>query len=174
MKNLGELLILQQLGNFNGDLKMTKYHNDLDKMPQGYYFVFGSNESGSHGKGAALYAKQKLGARQGFAEGITGKCYALPTVGTWKNGKLQKMHFDTVQEYIKRFIEFTKKNPDKKFWITRVGCGLAGFSNAQIAPLFKCAVNQENLNFPIDWKEFLEDKQIKNLIDLKEKQQLGL
>lgn len=105
-------------------------------------FVFGSNLDGSHGGGAAWTAYKKFGAIWGQGNGIQGQSYGIPT-----------MHGGTevIQPYVSEFIQYAKEHPDKKFLVTLIGCGIAGFTPAQIAPLFKDAIGVENVILP---KEF--------------------
>lgn len=114
-------------------------------------FVFGSNEEGRHGKGAAKYALQYYGAEYGVAEGRTGLCYALPTVG--KN--LRKMPLDKIEVYVQRFIAHAKDHPETTFKVTRVGCGLAGHHDKDITPFFQGA--PENCLFDEAWRPYLGD-----------------
>lgn len=126
---------------------MIKFHKDGSKPSQHQIFVFGSNLSGIHGAGAAAYALQ-LGAEWGEFDGMTGGCYAIPT----KDGNIQTMRLSEIRKYIDKFVVFTQKNPDLEFFVTRVGCGLAGFKDRQIAPLFRGA---ENCSFAEEWRPFL-------------------
>lgn len=112
-------------------------------------FVFGSNTQGRHGAGSALYAYKKLGAKLGVGEGLTGGSYALPTVGH----NISRMDFTTVKHHVGIFIEFAANNPELEFQVTCVGCGLAGFTNEQIAPLF--ISSPSNCLFDTAWKQFL-------------------
>lgn len=116
-------------------------------------FVFGSNLAGRHGKGAALVAKQKYGAIYGQAEGLQGNSYGIPT----KNGHLYSLPLETIKAAVERFVIFAKDNPFMIFEISRVGCGLAGFTPDQIAPLFKDA--PDNCVFPEDFEEVLHPSQ---------------
>ena len=113
-------------------------------------FVFGSNLAGNHGAGAALVAKQKFGAIQGEGIGRRGMSYAIPT----KDKKIRTLPRAIVSVYIADFCKYTRDNPCLEFFITRVGCGLAGFKDSDIAPLFKAA-NKANCNFPEEWSNFL-------------------
>ena len=99
-------------------------------------FVFGSNLAGRHGKGAALHARQKHGAEYGVGEGRTGNSYALPT----KDERIKTRPLVDVRDSVDKFIEYAKTNPDLQFEVTKVGCGLAGFSELEIAPLFKLSL----------------------------------
>lgn len=113
-------------------------------IPDGI-FVFGSNESGSHGKGAARTAHDRFGAKWGAAVGLTGRAYAIPT----KNARITKtLSIPEIKVYVDKFILFAEKRPDLKFLITEIGCGLAGLTPEQIAPLFKDAVGIENIYLP--------------------------
>ena len=106
-------------------------------------FVFGSNINGFHGGGAAAVAFRKFGAEWGVGEGITGQSYALPTM---EGG------VDYVEGKVKNFIDCAKQHPELKFFVTRVGCGIAGFQDSEIGPLFKDAIPMENVILP---KEFV-------------------
>ena len=107
-------------------------------------FVFGSNIHGMHGGGAARAAWQKFDAEWGVGEGLTGKCYALPTM----EGGL-----DYIQGKVNNFIACAKSHPELKFYVTKVACGIAGFSIREIGPLFKSALPLENVILP---KEFVD------------------
>jgi hypothetical protein len=102
-----------------------------DVMP---IFVFGSNLAGRHGKGAALFARQHHGAVYGQGEGLQGTSYALPT----KDARLRSLPLEWIGYYVLRFLDFAQRHPDLTFHVTPIGCGLAGYAPAQIAPLF-CA-----------------------------------
>lgn len=102
-------------------------------------FVFGSNLSGMHGGGAARLAYQKFGAIWGQGVGLQGQSYGIPTM---QGG------VDTIKPYVDEFIEFAKTHPQFKFLVTEIGCGIAGFSVEEIAPLFKQAIEVENIYLP--------------------------
>lgn len=107
-------------------------------------FVFGSNLDGYHGGGAARLAMDKFGAIYGQGVGLQGQSYAIPTM---QGG------IETIVPYVDEFISFAKQHPDKFFFVTRIGCGIAGFTDQQIAPLFKGALELENVALP---RSFLE------------------
>lgn len=108
-------------------------------------FVFGSNEAGRHGKGAARTA-MKWGAMYGQAEGLQGNTYAIPTV----NSSISKsLSVERIKTYVDRFIEFAIHRPDLQFLVTEIGCGLAGFKVKTIAPLFQRALTVDNIYLPI-------------------------
>lgn len=102
-------------------------------------FVFGSNLSGMHGGGAARLAYQKFGAIWGQGVGLQGQSYGIPTM---QGG------VDTIKPYVDEFIKFAKTHPQLKFLVTEIGCGIAGFSVEEIAPLFKQAIEVENIYLP--------------------------
>lgn len=98
-------------------------------------FVFGSNLGGYHGGGAAWYAKQYRDAEMGVGYGITGNNYAFPT----KDADIETLPIETVAQYAELFLDYAKKHPQTTFHLTPVGCGLAGFTEKEIAPMFKDA-----------------------------------
>ena len=102
-------------------------------------FVFGSNLAGMHGAGAAYVAFQKFGAVMGCGVGLRGQSYASPTM---QGG------VETIKPYVDEFIAFAKSRPDLFFYVTRIGCGIAGFWDKEIAPLFKEAREVENICLP--------------------------
>lgn len=108
-------------------------------------FVFGSNLAGSHGGGAARLAYDRFGAIWGQGVGLQGQSYGIPT-----------MHggVDAIKPYVDEFIEFAKQHPKYNFLVTKIGCGIAGFKIEVMAPLFKQAIDLENVLLP---KDFVED-----------------
>lgn len=99
-------------------------------------FVFGSNLGGFHSGGAARIAMKKFGAVWRQGEGLQGQSYAIPTM---QGG------VDTIKPYVDRFIAFAAAHPQLKFYVTRIGCGIAGFSDKDIAPLFQKALALSNI-----------------------------
>jgi len=95
-------------------------------------FVFGSNEAGRHGKGAALAARLHHGAIYGQGYGLQGQSFAIPT----KDKQLKPLPLNKIKIYIDQFKSFANDHPEYIFNITRVGCGLAGYSPQDIEPLF--------------------------------------
>ena len=102
-------------------------------------FVFGSNLAGQHAGGAARTATKYFGARWGVGDGRTGQCYAIPTM---QGG------IDTIKPYVDKFIEYTRNHPELQFLVTPIGCGIAGFKEEEIAPLFKDVLHAPNVNLP--------------------------
>ena len=110
-------------------------------------FVFGSNLSGRHGAGAAKYARLHHEAIMGQGIGLQGSSYALPTKGV----KISFMPLADIGRHVAAFISFAKIRPDLTFRVTRVGCGLAGFKDTEIAPLFREALELNNVRLPQGW-----------------------
>lgn len=115
-------------------------------------FVFGSNKEGRHGAGAARTAKLQFGAKEGVGEGLTGQCYAFPTVETLK--PYVSCTISEISRMVKNFKKTVDDNPNLIFYLTNVGCGLAGHKDEDIAPLFFDLVNIENVYFPPQWKKW--------------------
>ena len=109
-------------------------------------FVFGSNLAGMHGGGAARMAYEHFGAEWGVGVGPTGQCYAIPTM---QGG------IDTIRPYVDEFIVYAKQHSDKRFLVTRIGCGIAGFTDEEIAPLFREALAIPNIALPQLWHSIL-------------------
>ena len=102
-------------------------------------FVFGSNLAGMHGGGAAYQAFRSFGAVMGCGVGLQGQSYAIPTM---QGG------VETIKPYVDAFIDFVKAHPELFFYVTRIGCGIAGFRDSEIAPLFSAARAVENICLP--------------------------
>lgn len=111
---------------------------------ENHIFVFGSNLAGRHGKGAAKYAKDYFGAKYGKGFGLQGQSYAIPT----KDRKLDILSLDEIFDYVDYFNNFVKKQSQLIFYITEIGCGLAGYTPKEIAPLFWGIVFLDNVYFP--------------------------
>jgi len=120
--------------------------NFITELKDNEIFVFGSNIRGMHGGGAARIANMKFGAEWGVGEGITGKCYALPTM---EGG------VDYVAGKVQNFIKCASEHPEFKFYVTRIGCGIAGFTDEEIASLFQTAMEMENVILPESFVEIL-------------------
>lgn len=110
-------------------------------------FVFGSNEAGRHGKGAALFARQHHGAIYGVGEGRTGNSYAIPT----KDYNLKTRSLEAIRESVERFLDYALNNPKLHFEVTKIGCGLAGYKEHEIVPMFKDAPS--NCYLPNNWRD---------------------
>jgi len=110
-------------------------------------FVFGSNLSGAHGAGAAAHASKYHGAVHGQGIGLHGTSYAIPT----KDYAIKTLSLGEIKWYVDEFILCAKSHPQHQFEVTRIGCGLAGYRDEQIAPLFKDA--PENCRLPHGWRD---------------------
>ena len=118
----------------------------ITKLKENEIFVFGSNLAGSHGGGAARQAYEHFGAIWGQGVGLQGQSYGIPT-----------MHggVETIKPYVDEFVEYAKAHPELRFLVTRVGCGIAGFRDEDIAPLFAECVELENVFLPETfWRVF--------------------
>lgn len=102
-------------------------------------FVFGSNLRGLHGGGAARVAMQRFGAVWGQGVGLQGQSYAIPTM---QGG------VETIKPYVDEFINLAREWDQTTFWVTRIGCGIAGFTDEEIAPLFDEAIDLYNVRLP--------------------------
>ena len=117
-------------------------------------FVFGSNLAGAHGGGAARLAYERFGAVWGQGVGLQGQCYAIPTM---QGG------VETIKPYVEEFITFAQLHSNLKFYVTQIGCGIAGFNVAEIAPLFQNAIDVTNVILPKAFVEVLaQSKPIRN------------
>jgi len=112
-------------------------------------FVFGSNLGGFHGGGAARAAFNKFGAVWGQGVGLQGQSYAIPTM---QGG------VETIKPYVDEFIRFAAGHPEKRFLVTPIGCGIAGFTAEEIAPLFAGARSLENISLPESFWKVLDDE----------------
>lgn len=118
--------------------------NNITELKPNEIFVFGSNESGIHGAGAAKQARL-FGAVLGQGYGLQGRTYAIPTKGPYAQ---ETLSLDKIKTYVDKFINYAVKNPHLIFLVTEIGCGLAGLQQKDVGPLFKDAVNLENVYLP--------------------------
>lgn len=128
--------------------------NHISKLESGQVFVFGSNEKGMHGAGAAYLAHKRFGAKWGRGNGLSGQSYGIPT----KDNRIKKLSKEKVQEYVDQFIRFAEKNPHLHFLVTKIGCGLAHFTVDQIAPMFAPAALLSNVSLPEEFHQVLQTK----------------
>lgn len=119
----------------------------ITQLSDNEIFVFGSNLHGMHGGGAARIAHQKFGAEWGVGVGKTGQCYAIPTM----HGGIKD-----IRPYVDDFIVYAKEHTEFHFLITRIGCGIAGFTDLQMAPLFEDLLKQDNISLPKVWVDILK------------------
>lgn len=121
--------------------------DNITSIKDNEIFCFGSNTLGHHGKGAAKTA-MKWGAKYGQGFGIQGQTFAIPTL----DGRFQQLSLEKIEGYVKRFVEYATNHPELKFYVTKIGTGLAKFDSKDIAPLFKETLKLNNVFLP---KEFL-------------------
>ena len=122
---------------------------NISRLKPNEIFVFGSNLAGQHGGGAARAALQKFGAVRGQGVGLQGQSYAIPTM---QGG------VGTIKPYVDEFISFDKAHPELKFYVTSIGCGIAGFKDEEIAPLFQDAFGEDNIILPKSFADIIEPK----------------
>lgn len=122
---------------------------NVKKMADDEVFVFGSNESGRHGAGAAKTAMD-AGAVWGVGFGHQGSTFAIPT----KDWDVQTLSLRSIEFYVCRFLAYADMREDLKFLVTRIGCGLAGYKDDDIAPMFVCAPS--NVVLPDEWIAFID------------------
>lgn len=125
------------------DARYTPEH--ITTLGRNDIFVFGSNLAGYHGGGAARAAFNRFGAVWGQGEGLQGNSYAIPTM---QGG------VETIKPYVDTFIEFARSNPSLTFYVTKIGCGIAGFDVKDIAPLFREAWSVPNIRLPKEFEAY--------------------
>lgn len=135
------------LGGNTGSLVERVTPSEVRKLREGEIFVFGSNAHGMHGAGAARVAVEKFGAKMGKGEGLQGRSYAIPTMEG----------LESLKAAVDRFAEYAKGHRDLEFFVTAVGCGIAGYTPEQVAPLFHEAAQLWNVYLPVSfWKVILK------------------
>lgn len=113
-------------------------------------FVFGSNLAGVHGAGAAKFAVENHGAVYGQGIGLQGNSYGIPT----KDRNIRTLPLSDIWPHVLQFLEFAAKHPEMRFNVTRIGCGLAGYTDKDIAPMFRGA--SENCILPEGWRSIAQ------------------
>ena len=141
------------MNNFQNRPKFTP--ENINSLLPNEVFVFGSNLYGHHGGGAARVALNKFGAIWGQGVGLQGQSYAIPTM---QGG------VETIVPYVDEFIDFAKKHPEKYFYVTRIGCGIAGFRDEEIAPLFGKTLNMRNVCLPESFVSKITEEVEKNML----------
>lgn len=124
---------------------VERWHLDNTTPKGSWIFVFGSNLAGRHGAGAAKQAHVSFGAEYKVGKGPTGYAYAIPT----KDAHLQPLSLQQIKLAIDEFLEYAFKHPTRRFFVTRICCGLAGFKDEEIAPMFVHA--PLNCSFAQEW-----------------------
>ena len=128
----------------------------LEHLGPNEIFVFGSNEAGIHGAGAAKTAREKFGAIYGVPFGLMGQSFAIPT----KDENIETLLLPNIQNYLVSFIKFAIDNPQLKFYLTKIGCGLAGYTTNDIKSILWKAVDSatnngelpQNIIIPIEFE----------------------
>ena len=118
----------------------------VERLSNCEIFVFGSNLGGKHMGGAARFAYEKFGAEWGVGDGPSGQCYAIPTM----HGGLEDIRL-----YAEKFIAYAKAHPMNRFLLTRVGCGIAGFKDSDMAQLFEDVLDIPNIAYPRQWLPYM-------------------
>ena len=139
MKKMSKEEKLARRRSYNKDYygnRVTPHY--IDQLEQNQIFVFGSNAAGNHAGGAARQALEQFGAILGQGEGLQGQSYAIPTMEG----------IDNMRIAIKRFCQFADEHHELQFLVTRVGCGIAGYTDEDVAPLFTPAIKLENVALP--------------------------
>ena len=121
----------------------------ITSLREGEIFVFGSNKEGMHGGGAARIAYEEFGAEWGVGVGMTGRCYAIPTMDR---------SIGIIRKHVDDFTAYAKEHPELTFLVTRIGCGIAGWRDSEIAPLFKEASALDNVTLPEEFWDTLGAK----------------
>ena len=132
----------------NGIVRPDYTPDAISSLKPDEVFVFGCNLQGYHGGGAARAAVKKFGAIWGQGIGLQGQSYAIPTM---QGG------VETIKPYVDRFIDFSKEHQELFFYVTRIGCGIAGFTDSEIAPLFKNAIEIANICLPKPFVDILNE-----------------
>lgn len=133
--------------NLSEDVQAKYIPECINNFAPNEVFVFGSNLRGWHQGGAAKHAQRYFGAIWGQGVGLQGRSYAIPTM---QGG------VETIKPYVDDFIAFAKANKNLTFLVTRIGCVIAGFKDAEIAPLFKEALKVDNVILPYEFVKVLE------------------
>ena len=123
----------------------------IDRLRENELFVCGTNVAGKHKKGAAYTAYKRFGATPGRCHGIDNSCYGIPT----KDAALKVLPLGRIAKYVQNMIDDAVNYPEKIFLVTKIGCGLAGYTPADIAPLFEDAVDVENIHLPQEFWDIL-------------------
>ena len=131
-------------------MKTSYTPDNITSLAPHEVFVFGSNLAGAHAGGAARVAARKFGAVWGQGEGLQGQSYAIPTM---QGG------VETIKPYVDKFIDFAASHPELTFYVTRIGCGIAGFKERDIAPLSPHAAAIKNIVLPREFVDIIEADQ---------------
>jgi len=124
---------------------------NIKELKDNEIFIFGSNRSNIHGAGAAKHAL-KFGAKYGIG-GLRGQTYALPT----KDERIRTLPIEDIKKEVNKFIDLAYYHPDLTFLVTKIGCGLAGYTAEDIASLFIPAINLKNVHLSLEFWKVIEN-----------------
>ena len=133
----------------NPDSRITPDH--ITRLGANEVFVFGSNEQGLHYGGAAKTAFENFGAIMGQGNGLQGKSYGIDSMSG----------LGVMGERVKEFCEFAKAHPEKRLLVTEIGCGIAGYSIGEVAPLFECCRDVDNITLPASFWDIIGEPSVK-------------
>lgn len=136
-------------------MRITPEKVDFFTLPKNTIVLVGTNEAGIHSAGFAKYCRTsgELVWQQAF--GFSGSCFGIPT----KDWFIKQLPLDAIAFYVNRFIALSKRGSNVTFWVTKIGCGLAGYTPEQIAPLFRECVNLPNVYLPQEFWDILNKEQ---------------
>ena len=117
---------------------------NITELKENEVFVFGSNMNGNHAGGAAYLAVEKFGAEMGNAEGIQGQSYAIPTL----DKDMKRINLTDLEQSISRFYDYADSHPELTFYLTKIGCGIAGYEESDIATVVNCRDIPKNVIIP--------------------------
>lgn len=130
----------------NTPKKMTNDNGPFKPIPDGAVYVYGANESYINASGTARIAREEYGAGMGRGWGLVGKSFGIPT----KDWDINTLPLEDIAFYVKRFIAFAEARPKMIFYMTKIGCGLAGLKEEDIIPMFNNS--PENVILPYGWE----------------------
>ena len=130
-------------------MNMEYTPENITSLDEDEVFVFGSNLAGMHAGGAARVAYERFGAVMGQGVGMQGQSYAIPTM---QGG------VETIKPYVEDFIRLAREWDQTTFYVTRIGCGIAGFRDDEIAPLFAEAVDLYNVRLPRSFVDIINSR----------------
>lgn len=145
--SMSDFANLEDVSYYDEDVDASRIAPDrITELKTNEIFVFGSNRDGNHNGGAAALAVARFGAKMGQAEGLQGQSYAIPTVGVDKK---------QLNEAIQRFCAFAAAHPEMTFLVTALGCGAAGWSAYDVAPMLQGTTRLTNVKLPRAFCDFL-------------------
>lgn len=136
----------------------------INELQPNEIFVFGSNMQGNHAGGAAKFAVLHFGAKMGNPIGLQGQSYAIPTLYTpgYREDGSNRLPIEEIGKYVNQLLQFANEHPEMHFLVTPIGCGIAGFTESEIAPLFRNAIGMENVSLPKTFIPYLSSNGVIN------------